>query len=403
MFWKFPLSVQAWSSSANDWYAIEFGTKIQFLEYIQAQFKQEPQFYNLKNTKKWKETGQVYADSVTKPNFEGGKYHLFSNGSVKHNKWKNDEKDRILKGVIYDGIYVPPFYYWYLNFCPIYNDIELKKQFADVWDGDLWYMQYVMLCILQGKHIGGVKGRQKGYSFKHMAILYWCYCWFEQSINTVGGYLEDLVKKSWRYLEGYRAHINSTTTWKRGPKQAKSLEWYEVQLDENDIPRGLNSKLVGVTFKQSAFNDVGGPQTFFNYEEPGVSPTLLLTLEAQRPALEKGSVTAGHIIACGSVGALDDAEGIKEIFYNPRDYNFLSVKNVWDEDALNDDECCIFISEAYNMIGNDVTLDAERDTFLHEYTGRPFMDEDGNSDVILAKAWIERQKKIQKNSKRKLN
>src|SRR6476469_1679215 len=309
MFWDFPIKVKSWSTAANDWLEdVEFSSKAQLLAFIEAQWPNEPQYYKLKNTKKWKEVGQAYTDTVTKPNFEGGRYHNFRKGSPQQKAWRDTEKSKILNGVIYDGLYIPPFYYWYLNFCPIYDDVRKKKRFADVWDGDLWYMQYAMICILRGRHIGGIKGRQKGYSYKHMAILYWSYSWFENSVNTIGAYDEKLIKKSWRFLEGYRAHINRTTTWRRGPEIPKSLEWNETKMDENNHPQGLQSILKGVSFRQRADNDVGGSQTFFNYEEPGVSPTILQTLEFIRPALEKGSITTGIMIACGSVGELEDAE-----------------------------------------------------------------------------------------------
>lgn len=398
MFWnpteEKPLVIQAYDTPTNSWYSKSFTSKEKFTEFVLSQWKDEPQLYKISNTKKWKEVGQYYTDTVTRPNFEGGRYHDFATNSLKHNKWKETEKDKILNGVIFDGVYIPPFYYWYLNFCPIYDDVLKKRRFADVWDGDLWYMIHVMICLLTGKHVGGVKGRQKGYSFKHMSILYWCYSWFEGSVNTVGAYTEDLVKKSWRFLEGYRNHINHNTTWKRGPTLPKSLEWHESQLDELNRPQGLGSKLTGVTFKQRADNDVGGSQTIFNYEEPGVSPTILETLEFMRPALQKGSLTTGIIIACGSVGKLDDAEGLKEIFYKPRDYNFRAIKNVWDKDPV-DPECGIFISEAYNMIG----VDNDPDDPLA--TGRPFMDKDGNSDVELALDWIRRQQEKTKKSQKK--
>lgn len=397
MFWQYPLKVQAYTSSTDAWYTKEFSNQEEHINFIENQWPDEPHLYKLSNTKKWKETGQVYTDTqkaTGKPNFEGGRYHSFVPNSIKHKQWKFTERDRIINGVIYDGIYLPGFYYWYLNFCPIYDDLQKKKRFADVWDGDLWYMQHVMLCILTGKHVGGVKGRQKGYSFKHMAILYWSYCWFEGSVNTVGAYAEDLVTKSWRFLEGYRNHINAYTTWRRGPSIPKALRWKEEQMDEMGIPQGLGSKLSGVTFKQRPDNDVGGSQTFFNYEEPGVSPTILETLEFVRPALEKGSETTGIIIACGSVGKLDDAEGLKELFYKPEDYNFRSVKNVWDTKNVVD-RCGIFISEAYNMIGYD------KDGLVEK--GRHFMDADGNSDVEFALKWIEAAKEKNKNSKKKLS
>ncbi len=391
MFWQYPLTIQSHDSLTEEWSTYTFTDKAHHLSYVQSQFK-VPGQYNNRNTQFWQATGNYYTDTqklTGKPNFEGGKYHPFTPGSANHNQWKQKEKERILNGVIYDGLYIPPFYYWYLNYCPIYDDHAKKRRLGDVWDSDLWYMQYVMMAILLGMHVGGVKGRQKGYSYKHMAILYWGYSWFGNSVNTIGAYDEKLIKKSWRFLEGYRSHINSTTTWKRGPTIPKSLEWNESQLDENNIPQGNQAILKGVTFKQSPDNDVGGSTTFFNYEEPGVSPTILETLEFVRPSLEKGSVTTGIIIACGSVGNLDDAEGLKEIFYKPRDYNFLPVKNIWDEDADISSECCIFISEAYNMIGTD------------DLTGRPFFDKDGNSDVELAMSWILRKKEELKKSGKK--
>ena len=35
----------------------------------------------------------------------------------------------------------------------------------------------------------------------------------------------------------------------------------------------------------------------------------------------------------------------------------LGIPNVWDEDAGPNDKCCIFISEAYSMIGEDIDRD----------------------------------------------
>lgn len=390
-FWEFPLKIQTYNSENQQWGHREFADQKEFTDFMWDQFK-VPGKYNLHDVENFQIEGLKYSKisrESGKPNFEGGYYTRATKGSHQWKKYWANEKDKVKKGVIIDEFYLPPFYYWYLNFCPIYDAVLGKKRLPDVWDSDLWYMHYVMLCILLGKHIGGVKGRQKGYSYKHMAILYWSYCWFENSVNTIGAFEERLVKKSWRFLEGYRKHLNSSfSAWKRGPTQPKSLEWNEVTMGVDNNPYGLGSKLVGVTFKQSPFTDVGGSQTFFNYEEPGVSPTLLETLEAMRPALERGTTTTGHIIACGSVGDLDDAEGLKSIFYNPEDYNFLPIKNIWDK-KNNNETCCIFISEAYNMDGVD------------DLTGRPFFDKNGNSDVELALAWIGRnEEKIRKSTKR---
>lgn len=397
MFWEFPLKIQTYDSENQQWGSKEFETHEEFLLFMQGQFKECPTEYKYEHPESFQIEGLKYsaiAKMSGKPNFEGGYYtKSIKNTHTWKLYWRN-EKDKVLNGMIVDNIYIPPFYYWYLNFCPIYNDILKKKMLPDVWDGDLWYMQYVMLALITGKHVGGVKGRQKGYSYKHMAILYWSYCWHESSVNTVGAFDEKLVKKSWRFLEGYRKHINAYTAWKRGPVIPKSLEWHEITLGQDNIPYGKQSILKGVTFKQSAFNDVGGTQTFFNYEEPGVSPTLLETIETIRPALEHGSETTGIMIACGSVGELDDAEGLKTIFYDPDSYNFLAVKNIWDTNITADNEkCCIFVSEAYNMIGRDKEGLVEKN--------RPFMDSKGHSDVKFAMKWIAKiEEKIKNSGKR---
>ncbi len=391
---EFPLKLQTYNSENQQWSFTEFETEDSFIIYMKDQFKESPEHYTYPSAKAFQMEGLKYSESAKRSgrsNFEGGSYTKFVKGTHPWKQYWRNERDKVMKGIIIDNTYVPPFYYWYLNFCPIFDDIQKKKRLPDVWDGDLWYMQYVMLAILLGKHVGGVKGRQKGYSYKHMAILYWSYCWFENSTNTVGGFFEDLVEKSWRYLSSYRKHINTYTAWKRGPVLPKALEWNEITMGRDNNPYGLQSLLRGVTFKMSPSNDVGGPQTFFNYEEPGVSPTLRETIEFVRPALEKGAgVTTGTIIACGSVGELEDAEGLKDIFYNPEDNNFLDVRNIWDRDITSVNErCCIFISEAYNMFGVD------------DVTGKPFMDENGHSNVTLALEWISRnEEKIKKSSKK---
>lgn len=390
---EFPLKIQTYDPENQQWGTTDFETVEDFTVFMESQFKESPEHYKYKSAKPFQTEGLKYSEEAKKSgkaNFEGGYYTKFVKGSHGWKQYWKNEKDKVLKGIIVDGTYIPPFYYWYLNFCPIYVDTEKRKRLPDVWDGDLWYMHYVMLAILKERHVGGVKGRQKGYSYKHMAILYWSYAWFENSINTVGGFDEKLVKKSWRFLEGYRKHINTYTAWKRGPVLPKNLEWNEVTMGQDNNPYGNQSILKGVTFKQSPSNDVGGATTFFNYEEPGVAPTLLETLEFVRPSLEKGTITTGTIIACGSVGELEDAEGLKTIFYSPEDNNFLGVKNIWDKNIGPENEiCCIFISEAYNMFGKD------------DLTGKPFMDKDGHSDVALALAWIARhEERIKKSTKR---
>ena len=379
MFWTFPLKVQRLNTKTDELDYLTFDNQEKFIIYLYSRFK-IPGEYNLKNTHRWKDAGNAYANSVTRPNFEGGQYTPYIKGTHKYKQYWRNEREKVLNGYIVDDQYIPPFYYWYLNFCPIYNDVIKKKCLGDVWDSDLWFFQYIMLCMLQGKHAAVVKARQRGYSFKIMALLYWCYSWHEGSVNTIGAYKEEYTLKSWRFLEFYRKHLNANTYWRRGPVVPKSLEWYErTQLVDGSY-HGLDSKLSATTFKVSPENGVGGSQTIFFYEEAGIAPKLLETVGYVRPALEKGSKTTGIIILSGSVGDLEDCKDLKEVFYRPDSHNFLSIDNIWDKKS-GYTKCGLFVSEAYNLAG--------------------FIDSEGNSLISEALEFIKKNNEKVKSIKRK--
>lgn len=387
-FFDFPLHIPKYCSTTDTWSEQVFNSLKEFTEYVEDQFKL-PGEYNLKNTFKWKEAGMVYTNSCKRPNLEGGFYTRFIEGTSGYNKFWLHERDKCKKGVIYDDVYIPPFYYFYLNYCPFMDDARGKKAFGLVWDGDLYFFHYLTLCILTGKHCGVLKARQRGYSLKIMAVLYWSYVWFEGTINTIGAIDETKVKKSWLFLERYKAHCDKNTgnAFRRGPFKPKMLDWIErIELKDGGYV-GNDSVLKGVTFKQSPEQGVGGAQTFFFYEEAGVAPTMLTTVGYIRPALEKGNLTTGTIICSGALGELDDAEDLKEIFYNPEEHNFYGITNIWDKSTdRQGKQCTLFVSEAYNLEGVD------------DDTNIPFYDTDGNSNVELALKFINAQKEKLKGS-----
>lgn len=381
MFWKFPLKIQTLNTTNDERGHREFANNEEFIEFLWSQFK-IPGEYNLKNSIRWQDAAMQFTNTCrVKESLEGGYYTKAIKGTYRYKQYWDNEKDKVLNGIIIDGIYIPPFYYWYLNFCPIYNDVEKRKQFGYVWDSDLWFFHYVMLAIMLGKHVCVVKARQRGYSFKIMSLLYWCYSWKVASVNTIGAYKDESTLKSWRFLEFYRLHINKNTSWKRGPINPKTQEWLErTQLVDGSY-FGLDSKISSTTLKVDPENGVGGSQTFFFYEEAGIAPKLLHTVGYIRPALEKGIRTTGTIIVSGSVGDLDDCRDLKDVFYNPIAHNFLGIKNVWDKKSeYAGKPCGLFVSEAYNLEG--------------------FIDNEGNSLVEKALEFIRENNERVKSSKR---
>lgn len=369
MIFEFPLNIPTYNSSTKEWTYTLFDTKQDFIDFVKSKFL-VPGKYELKDTKQnWQ---QEYN------NFRKNGYYT---NTVKNSpQWKRywkTEKEKVLKGVIIDNHYIPPFYYFYLNFLPIYNKMLGKYNAPYVWDSDLHFFLYITLCILLGKHAAVVKTRQRGYSYKIMAILYWSYCWFEGSVNTIGAFDEDYTKKTWKYLNEYRKFIHKHTAWKRGPTIPKALEWEERTLTQDGDYIGLGSTLIGTTFKQSPSKGVGGPQKFFFYEEAGIAPTLNKTVEYIRPAIEEGDIATGTIIVSGSVGELKDCEPLKKISRKPETYNFLGVDPVHEDDIVWG-KTCLFVPDSWNREG--------------------YVDEHGNSLVEEAKnSILESRKKSQDN------
>jgi hypothetical protein len=383
MFWEFPLKVQTLNTQTNEQGYRTFETKEELEHFVESQFL-IPGEYHLRNTIRWQDAGTQYTKTNKesgREDFMGGYYIKAVKKSHRWNSYWNNEKERVKVGIIIDGTFVPPFYYWYLNFCPIFDEVLKKKRFGDVWDSDLWFFQYIMLCLLKGKHAVVVKARQRGYTLKIMSLLYWSYCWKGGTVNTIGASQEDFAKKSWRFLEFYRQHINAKTNWRRGPVLPKSLEWIERTYKVDGSYGGNDAKLAATTFQKSPENGVGGGQTIFFYEEAGIAPTLLQTVGFVRPSLERGTRTTGLIIISGAIGDLDDCKDLKEVFYNPLAHNFLSVNNIWDKKERAGKPCGLFVSEAYNLEG--------------------FIDKDGNSLVNEALEWIRENNERVKNTKRK--
>lgn len=367
---EFPLSVPTYKSKDKTWDVTIFETKREFTIFVQKQFK-VPSRYKLRGTKDWRQEAakfdkdEAYTDLIPDtPKYE------------RH--WKT-EKQKVINGIIVDKFYIPGFYYFYLNYCPIYNRKKKTNTFPSVFDSDYHFFLYLTLCILIGKHAVVVKTRQRGYSYKIMAVLIWSYWWFKGSRNTIGASDEEFTQKSWEYANNYRDHLNSHTAWIRGPfGQAKNLDWIEKQLTDEGREVGNKSSLKGLTFHKSPTKGVGGAQSFFFYEEAGIAPTLMQTMGYIRPAVEMGNITTGTIIISGSVGELDHCVDLKKIFESPISYNFLGVSNIWDENSTHQ-EAGFFVPESWSLEG--------------------FIDEEGNSLVDEAVAFIQSRREKSKEDK----
>ena len=95
-----------------------------------------------------------------------------------------EEQRRCLEGYNTGWDYIPGYYYWYLNYSPIFiveaegdwtdgERVQGKrfKDFPKFWDSDYYYYQYLQEAENSGKHASVLKTRGRGYSFKGGSML----------------------------------------------------------------------------------------------------------------------------------------------------------------------------------------------------------------------------------------
>jgi hypothetical protein len=129
-----------------------------------------------------------------------------------------------------DGEWIPGYYYWYLNYCPIMKtvileeneDSDLKRAervftFPDVWDSDYLYFHYLEQAEQRGLHAGVLKTRGRGFSYKGGGIMDRNYYHIPQSksyaLASEGEYLKGdaILDKAWDIMD----FIDEYTPWKK--------------------------------------------------------------------------------------------------------------------------------------------------------------------------------------------
>jgi hypothetical protein len=199
--------------------------------------------------------------------------------------------------------------------------------------------------------------------------------WFEEGvILKIGASLKDYINLSgsWKFLEEYKDFLNANTAWYRPMNPNKVLEWQQkIEVDQGGRTRnvGLKGMIQGMSFEQSPTKGVGGPCTFFFYEEGGIAPTMDKTVEFLFPAMKAGDITTGMFIGAGSVGKLSDAEPLKQMTLYPDENDIYAVETDLIDEKGTVGRSGLFIPEQWGM--------------------PPYIDEYGNSEVEKALAALE--------------
>lgn len=343
------------------WSITTFENKKKVIEFVEEQYKYPGKYELQDTTGVWNEQAEFFRKE--------GSYPVYTNKSIDFRKHWDFEKSKCKfdSFIIYKSKkknytqILPSLYYWYLNYCPIYNKHKKKRDFVDIWDGDLHTYMALLKCILKGEHFVCLKKRQFGMSFKLTSVLL-NVVWFSQSAKAkLFSYNITHTDNSWEFLEQYRDHLLKYSGWKRGFDPNKIKDW-QVRRKKNDGTYvGNMSILKGLSTERDASKPVGGGITVMFGEEAGINPNLDVTHGYVLPAVGIGSTTTGLVMYSGSVGELDKCEPLKKFMFNPEKNGFLSFPNVCDGDEELGVNVGFFVPEWWNyMYKNEETEEVEK-------------------------------------------
>lgn len=332
------------------WIVTIFNTRQDFIDFLLPLFK-EPGKYE------FNETTHIFNSEARKYN-EFKYFCGYKEGSLDFRKYWDDQKTKCREGVIYKNNnktwYLPREYYMWVNFLPINNKMLKKFSFPNVWDTQYHMALYELLAELHYMHGAILKKRQIASSYYHCAKMI-NIIWFEETpVIKMGSSIKDKIneKGSWKFLDEYKSFLDTHTAWYRPMNPSKILMWQQqIAEDINGRPTMVGNKgtIQGMTFDKDPSAGVGGPCTFFFYEEAGIAPTLDKTMEFLLPALQMGMVTTGFFVAAGSVGELDKCKPLEELIKRPKINSIYSVtSNLLDETGVLA-EIGLFIPEQWSM------------------------------------------------------
>lgn len=146
----------------------------------------------------------------------------------------------------------------------------------------------------------------------------------------------------------------------------------------NETEEGLMSEVYGVSLQNNWQKARGKRGQLLLWEELGKFPNADKAWEVARPSVEEGDINFGTMIGFGTGGTEgSNFESIRNMFYNPADYNIICMENIFDI-GLEGTLCGFFTPATMNTA---------------------FIDKDGNSMQELARDYYQAERDKAKLSK----
>lgn len=296
-----------------------------------------------------------------------------SNPNSEYRKYWDREIDRCYNGLLRetDGMYIPGYLYWFLNYCPMminkYKEGQKKairtEGFAYFFEGIWWRYLYLKNARDKGHHAVELAKRGCAKSYGLAAIM---------SHNLIIGESEESKKRTITVLTAYQkeylkddkdgtlskfvpilSFLSKNTPFPRLMLKQSSNEmtWQMGYKDEYGRNQGSLNQVIGVSAKDDS-DKLRGKRGYILFEEFGNFPSLLDLYDVTRKSVEDGDYTFALMYLIGTANNKEaNFQSAKTLLYATESYNIESLKNVYDKKGQGRDTFGFFFPSYINRAG----------------------------------------------------
>ena len=295
------------------------------------------------------------------------------NPNSEYGKMIREEVRRIWEGYTResDGAYVTGDMYWYLNYCPIIQS-KIRKgtkiadrivDFPEFWEGIWFRFLYIEQARLSAQHSAEIakRGASKSYSVASILSKLFVVGDNEETQRNVRGlvtaYQKEYLTKDGtlnKFVEmiDFQA-LNTEFPSNRLKNSLQDMQWKMGYIDlDTGAQRGTLNEVIGLSAKDDPDKVRGKRSSKIVVEEFGNFPKVVDTYRVMLPSVQEGDIVFGQMILIGTGGSEGaDFAGAQEIIYNPKGFNIMALKNVYDKGTQGKQECIFFFGAYLNRKG----------------------------------------------------
>ena len=296
-----------------------------------------------------------------------------SNPNSEYRKYWDREIDRCYNGLLRepDGMYIPGYLYWFLNYCPMminkYKEGQKKairtEGFAYFFEGIWWRSLYLMRARENGHHAVELAKRGAGKSYYLAAIM---------SHNLILGESKESNKRCITVLTAYQkeylkddkdgtlskfvptlSFLSKNTPFPRLmiKQSSNEMTWQMGYKDEYGRSQGSLNQVIGVSAKDDS-DKLRGKRGWILYEEFGNFPSLLDLYDVTRKSVEDGDYTFACQYLIGTSNNKEaNFQSAKTLLYGTESYNIQSINNYYDKKGQGRDTFGFFFPSYINRAG----------------------------------------------------